>query len=127
MACPDALTELDKCFEEQYNCIIGYGAWMNFYAGAYSEQPHPDDFSSKRFTQPDDIFKSPAFSKSKHVDWIIRRIGRHGHDTDYVNHLGYSSVLNHAHPDYERVFALRCPMEESLAGGKVIINRTANL
>jgi len=130
--CNTALDYLDECFNEQYNCILGYGAWMNFYAGAYSAQPHPDKYSSKRFTTTQQIFaKQNSYATYdkyyKHADWYIRGLNRHGNAVDHVNHLGYTSVLNHDHWDPDRIYHLRCPMEDTLAGNVVKVPRTQDI
>jgi len=126
VACNSALEILDQCFKEQTNCILGYGAWMNYYAGTNTEQPNPDKYGEKRFTKLEHIFH-PRTRNHDHADWLVRALGRQGIESDRVNHLGYTSVLNHVHDDFEQVYRLRCPMEESLAGQKVIVKRPGDI
>ena len=127
VACNSALDVLDDCFKEQMNCCLGYGAWMNFYAGPKTKQPHPELYAQKRFNSVSEIFHPVVTMNQDHADWMIRVIGRVGKETDYVNHLGYTSVLQHPHDDWDVVFKLRCPMNESLAGGKKILHRTKDI
>jgi len=120
--CNSALPYLDKCFKGQYNCLLGRGALVDFFAGAYSKQPEPEKYSGKRYTHPDDIWKHPMLNKEIHVDRFINHTKRHVEAVHLSNHVGAISTLDHFHgTEYH------CSLENSLAGSKVIINRVADV
>ena len=118
VACNSSLPYLDQCFEQQFNCILGNGATMNFYAGATSKQPDPEHFGSKRFTSIDQLYDNTRIKSEPHVDWYIHSHKRHVVDTALINHLGAISTLKHNNPEQ-----IRCPFEESLVGKKIVIER----
>jgi len=68
VACKSALDELDKCFREQVNCCLGYGAWMNFYAGPNATQPNPKKYANNRFKSATEVFSTT--NRHNHLDYI---------------------------------------------------------
>ena len=109
--CNKALEVLDKCFEGQYNCLLGWGAWANFYAGASSKQPDPEKYKTKRYVSRDDLFSHKSLSREPYIDYFIRHSNRHVVQTDYISHVGSSySVINHTSPG-----GMKCSIENSIA------------
>ena len=121
LICKSAIPFLEECFQGQYNCILGDGAWMNFYAGAKTEQPDPR-MSHYRFSSIDDIYNVGLMNIEHHADWFIRGHRRHHHNKDLVNHMGASSVLRH-----NNGAQMKCNISDTLAGDKVIINRPRDI
>ena len=119
IVCNAALPHLDRCFQGQYNCILGGGAWMNYFAGAYSEQPEPDKYSEKRFTEIGQLYQHRKINREPHADWYIIAHRRHVIEENLVNHMKSVSTLYHSNGE-----RLRCNLQnESIAGPKVIVDR----
>jgi len=74
VVCNAALPILEKCFVGQYNCILGDGAMMNFYAGAFSEQPDGDRYRFNRFTSIDEIYRVGLMNIEHHSDCSSKAI-----------------------------------------------------
>ena len=118
VVCNKALDVLDKCFEGQYNCLLGWGAWANFYAAPNTTQLDPAKHSKKRFHSREDLFSDGCMSWEPNVDFYIRTSNRHVVRTDHINHVGVKlSVMNHTSPG-----GIKCSMEDSIAK-KVIAKR----
>jgi len=114
--CNSALSLLDKCFYGQYNCILGNGAWANFYAGAETVQPDTR-FAKNRFTSIDELIQDSL--DEDHADYYIRRAhNRHAFAVFRVNHVGETSTLSHHNGK-----TMKCKIEDSLAGNKTLVNR----
>ena len=119
VVCNDALLYLDQCFQGQYNCILGDGAWMNFFAGAQSEQPEPGNYSGKRFSKIEELIDADQATWQPHVDWYIVARNRHGIRKSVVNHMNSVSTLSHNIKEQ-----INCRLHnESIAGPKVIVDR----
>ena len=116
--CNAALPYLDQCFEGQYNCILGDGAWMNYFAGAHSVQPEPDKYGWNRFTEIEQLYQHRKMNRQAHADLFTREHKRHVIAVDLVNHVNSVSTLYHHNPEQ-----LKCMFNESLAGPKVIVER----
>ena len=110
VVCNSALPVLDKCHNEQYNCLLGNGACMNYYAGPTTNQPHPELYHSKRFVNNRQLYQSPRLKREPHADWYIRYHEKHVVREELTNHMGKSSTLNHENGE-----VFHCSMEDSLA------------
>ena len=108
--CKDALDQLDECHRQQYNCIIGYGAGMMYFAGATTKQPNPAKHSRYRFSKLNQLYVGSSIRTNNHADWYIRVLRRHAVDVTLTNHMGNRSLLGNSNG-----FLYHCNMSDSLA------------
>ena len=124
--CKSALDYLDECYKGQYNCFLGGGAWMNFYAGPNTTQPDKKH-AKNRFTSVDQLYDHPG----KHTkEWYMYHIDcylKHHRilpavSVEKVNHMGVVSVMGHGTD-----FPWKCSMNDTLVNDKTTISRTQDL
>ena len=106
--CKDALDLLDECHRNQYNCILGFGTGMNYFAGPKTPQPQR---SNLRFETLSQLNVRSSVYTNNHADWYIRVLRRHKHDVKYTNHVGKNSVLGHGYDPKN----IHCAFNDSIA------------
>ena len=110
VVCNSVLPVLDKCHHEQYNCILGNGACMNYFAGPATIQPHPERYHNKRFVNNNELYDTPTLKDEPFADWYIWTQQKHAVRKKLTNHMGKFSTMNHNNGEM-----FHCSMEDSLA------------
>lgn len=107
--CKNALPLLHKCFAEQYNCRLGNGNGVNFFASPTTTQAHPELYGKMRYYSVEDLYTDEMASK-KHIDWFFSRVKRPMRSERRAIHLLSKSTLRH-----RKWYIEKCPFNESLA------------